>query len=415
MHTDPAQATATATTTADSADIPFIDVLDPAFRFDTAEVAQAQERHWYARTPLGLLVLRYAEAQELVRDSRLTHNGKGFMEQNGVSDGSIYEWFVPAIVNHDGESHRRLRSLVNRAFTPRMIEGLRPLIRRSAQSLAEELAAAGRCEFIADFADRLPLAVMTELLGVPAEDFGIFRAWSSDIGLVFSLALGGDIPGRVEAAVDGLYGYVDGLMAAKADNPGDDLISALVTAQGAADGESRVSRDELRNLVVTMVFAAHDTTRLQLANAMVTFSEHPDQWRLLGERPELANQTVEEVMRWLPSSNAVYRFAGEDLEFRGERVQAGTLLMIGVQAAQRDPRAYPGGEVFNITAAHKSPVLQFGGGPHYCLGAPLARLELAEALPVLAGRLAAPVIAGPFSWRPAIGIYGPNELPLRFG
>jgi cytochrome P450 len=201
-------------------------------------------------------------------------------------------------------------------------------------------------------------------------------------------------------------------MAEKAANPGDDLISALVVAQRA---EPTVSSDELRNLVVTMVFAAHDTTRLQLANAMVTFSEHPDQWTLLGRRPELANQTVEEVMRWLPSSNAVFRFTAEDFEFRGEVIPSGTMFLVGVQAAQRDPRAFPGGHVFDITASRKSPVLQFGGGPHYCLGAPLARLELGEALPTLAARLAPPSVAGPVTWRPAIGIYGPNELPLRFG
>jgi cytochrome P450 len=253
---------------------------------------------------------------------------------------------------------------------------------------------------------------MTDLLGVPAVDFPIFRAWSSDIGLVFSLALGGDIPARVEAAVTGLSAYVDSLMADKAANPGDDLISALVAAQRE---EGTVSVDELRNLVVTMVFAAHDTTRLQLANAMFTFAQHPDQWTLLGQRPELAPQAVEEIMRWLPSSNAVYRFPPKDIEFRDEVIQEGTLLMIGVQAAQRDPRAFPGQDTFDITVASSTPVLQFGGGPHYCLGAPLARLELVEALPALARRLGPPAVAGPVTWRPAIGIYGPNELPLRFG
>lgn len=392
--------------------IPFLDVLDPGFRFDSPEVAEAQERGWYADTALGRLVLRYAEAQELVRDSRLTHNGKGFMEQNGIADGSIYEWFVPAIVNHDGAHHRRLRTLVNKAFTPRMVEGLRPLIRSTADRLAEELVDRPECEFITDVADQLPLAVMTELLGVPAEDFPIFREWSADIGLVFSLALGGDIPARVEAAVSGLYGYVDALMNDKAQRPGDDLISALVAAQRA---EGSVTRDELRNLVVTMVFAAHDTTRLQLANAMVTFSEHPDQWTLLGSRPELARQAVEEVMRWLPSSNAVYRFAAESFEFHGDLIEEGTMLMIGVQAAQRDPRSFPGGERFDITASRSATVLQFGGGPHYCLGAPLARLELGEALPALAQRLGPPSVAGPVTWRPAIGIYGPDMLPLSFG
>ncbi|MFC4507633.1 MULTISPECIES: cytochrome P450 [Streptomyces] len=395
-----------------SQEIPFLDVLDPAFRFDTPEVARAQAENWYARTPVGLLVLRYAEAQELVRDGRLTHNGTGFMEQNGITGGPIWDWFVPALVNHDGASHRRMRGLVNKAFTPRMVEGLRPLIRDTSRRLAAELAQRAEVDFFDEFADALPLVVMTELLGVPAEDFPVFRSWSSDIGLVFSLALGGDIPARVEAAVTGLYGYVDALMTDKARAPGDDLISALVAAQRA---EGTVTLEELRNLVVTMVFAAHDTTRLQLANAMVTFSEHPDQWALLGGRPELAPRAVEEVMRWSPSSNAVYRYAGDAFEFRGETFDAGTMFMIGVQAVHRDPRVFPGGGTFDITATRKSPVLQFGGGPHYCLGAPLARMELSEALPALAERLGPPAVAGPITWRPAIGITGPNELPLRFG
>ncbi|MGJ7417544.1 cytochrome P450 [Streptomyces cinereoruber] len=399
----------------ESSEVPFINVIDPEFRFDLPEVARAQAAGWYAETPLGMLVLRHAEASELVRDGRLTHNGTGFMEQNGISGGPVYDWFVNGLVNQDGDSHRRLRGLVGRAFTPRMLENLRPVIKQAAERLAEEISVKEEVDFFEAFADALPLTVMSELLGVPAEDYPRFSNWSSEIGLVFSLALGGDIPGRVEAAVVGLYAYVDALMAAKAEEPTDDLISALVTAQKEDVDGNRVSLEELRNLVVTMVFAAHDTTRLQLANAMVTFSEHPDQWALLRERPELAPRAVEEVMRWRPSSNAVYRYAAEDIEFRGQRIPEGTMFMIGVQAVQRDPLAYPGGDVFDIAAERKTAVMQFGGGPHYCLGAPLARMEITEALPALARRLGTPKVVGDVTWRPAIGITGPNELQLRFG
>ncbi|KOX15664.1 MULTISPECIES: cytochrome P450 [unclassified Streptomyces] len=399
----------------ESSEVPFINVIDPEFRFDLPEVVRAQAAGWYAETPLGMLVLRHAEASELVRDGRLTHNGTGFMEQNGISGGPVYDWFVNGLVNQDGDSHRRLRGLVGRAFTPRMLENLRPVIRQAAERLADEIAVKEEVDFFEAFADALPLTVMSELLGVPAEDYPRFSNWSSEIGLVFSLALGGDIPGRVEAAVVGLYAYVDALMAAKAEAPTDDLVSALVTAQKEDVDGNRVSLEELRNLVVTMVFAAHDTTRLQLANAMVTFSEHPDQWALLRERPELAPRAVEEVMRWRPSSNAVYRYAAEDIEFRGQRIPEGTMFMIGVQAVQRDPLAYPGGDVFDVTAERKTAVMQFGGGPHYCLGAPLARMEITEALPALARRLGAPKVVGDVTWRPAIGITGPNELQLRFG
>jgi cytochrome P450 len=360
-------------------DVPYFDVTDPAFDFAAPAVARAQARCWYAEIPNGLLVLRYAEAQELLRDQRLDHNGRGFLEQSGVVSGPIYDWFVPMIVNHDGDDHRRLRGLVNKAFTPRTVHNLRPFVRSQVEQLAGQLRSMETCEFVRDFGDPFPLAVMCELLGVPAEDYDTFRVWTGDIGLVFSLAHGGDIAARVETAVTGLSQYVEELMTAKEAAPTDDLISTLVATQ-LADG--RVSRAELGNLIVTLVFAAHDTTRHQLANAMVAFAEHPDQWRLLGRHPELAAQAVEEVIRWCPSANSVFRFATEDFDFRGLHIKAGTFLMIGVRAAQRDPAVFADGDAFDITATRTASPLRFGGGPHHRPGAMLARMELTEALAV---------------------------------
>jgi cytochrome P450 len=393
-------------------DVPFINVLDPAFDFSSPEVTSAREKNWYAKTPIGLLVLRYAEAQELLRDPRVGQNGKVYLEMNGIFDGPIYDWFVPMISNRIGEDHRRLRSLVNKAFTPRMINNLRPFIRMKAESLADDIASAGTCEFVEDFANPLPLAVMCELLGVPAEDYDTFRVWTTDIGLVFSLDHGGDIPARVETAVAGLDGYVASLMNDKKTTPGDDLISALVAVQ---QDEGRVTEEDLRNLIVTLVFAAHDTTRHQLSNSMVAFSEHPEQWTLLGRHPELATQATEEVMRWCPTANSIHRFVVEDLDYQGLHITAGTFVLLCAYSGQRDPRVIDDGDSFDITAARKIQPVQFGGGPHLCLGIALARAEIGEALPALARRLGPPSVAGPVTWRPPTGIYGPDMLPLRFG
>lgn len=279
-----------------SGDVPFLDIVDPDFDFHAPEVVEAQAKSWYAETSIGLLVLRYAEAHALLRDQRLNSNGERYMEMNGVTGGPIYDWFVPMISNQAGEDHRRLRGLVSKAFTPRMISRRRPFIRMRSQRLAEHIASVEECEFVEDFGSPLPLAVMCELLGVPPEDYDTFRVWTTDVGLVFSLAHGGDIAARCESAIVGLNGYVDSLMADKLAMPGEDLISALMVAQQQDDG--LVTMAELRNLLVTLVFAAHDTTRHQLANAMVTFAEYPEQWRLLGNNPELVDLTVEEVMRW---------------------------------------------------------------------------------------------------------------------
>jgi cytochrome P450 len=391
--------------------MPFLDVVDPAFDFTSPEVLAAQAADWYADSPLGLLVLRYAEAHDLLRDRRLDHGGDSYLRRNGITSGPIYDWWVPMIVNHDGADHRRLRGLVGRAFTPRTIDLVRPFIRAKAEALADEIAANGQAEFVDAFANRLPLAVMCVLLGVPAEDYAIFSAWTSDIGMVFSLAAGGDTAARVERAVAGLDGYVDALIDEKAKHPADDLISELVAAWRA---EETVTREELRNLLVTLVFGAHDNTRHQFSNTMVTFAEHPAQWMVLRERPGLAEQAVREAMRWRPSAASVFRRAAEDFEFRGVPIAAGAFLTMAVQTAQRDPRAYPGGDTFDITAVRTAPLLQFGAGPHYCLGTALAHAELGEALPVLARRFGPPIIAGEVTWRPAFGTHGPNELPLRF-
>jgi len=396
----------------DSPEVPFFNIFDSEFDFNSAEMTAAQARGWYAASPAGLLVLRYAEAQDLLRDRRCDHNGKRYMEQTcGVFSGPAYDWYVPMIVNRDGEDHLRLRRLMNKIFTPRMIDDLRPFIRAQADRLANQIASAGECEFVEDFATQLPLAVMCHMLGVPPGQYDTFRVWGTDIGLVFSMALGGDIPARVENAVTGLSGYADTLIEQKEATPADDLISALVAARQA----SKVTDAELRNLVVTMVFAAYDTTRHQLSSAMAALATHPEQWAMLASHPELGGQAADEAIRWCPSATAVARYAAEDFVYHDLPIARNTFLQMAVPTAQRDPRVFRDGQRFDITIRRNEQPLQFGGGPHYCLGAALAQAELSEALPVLARRLKTPRIIGPVTWRHAIGVYGPNQLPLSFG
>jgi cytochrome P450 len=395
-----------------SPEIPFFDTFDPEFNFNSAEMIAAQDRSWYATSQLGLLVLRYAEVQELLRDRRLDHNGKRYMEQTcGVFSGPAYDWYVPMISNRHAEDHLRLRRLMNKTFTPRMIDDLRPFIRTQADRLADQIASDGKCEFVEDFATQLPLAVMCRMLGVPPEDYDTFRVWGTDIGLVFSMALGGDIPARVDNAVTGLSSYADSLIEQKAAAPSDDLISALVAARQA----NKVTDAELRNLVVTMVFAAYDTTRHQLANAMAAFAAHPAQWAMLASHAELSEQAADEAIRWYPSATSLARYAAEDFAYHDLPIARNTYLTMCVPTAQRDPRVFRDGQRFDITIRRSGQPLQFGGGPHYCLGAALARAELSEALPVLAGRLKTPRITGPVTWRHPIGVYGPHQLPLSFG
>jgi cytochrome P450 len=390
-------------------DLPFLDITSADFRFDSPTVAEAREASWCATTPMGFIALRYAEMRQLLSDPRLAQSGERYLAQMGISDGPLYDWFVPVILHQRGEDHLRLRRLVGKAFSPRVIEGLRPFIRDTATGLAEAVAARGECEFMDDFADPMPVRVMSELLGVPNEDYELFRRWSTDVGLVYSFALP-QLRARVEEAVVGLHAYVDSLIGRRRAEPQDDLLSALIAAE--EDGD-RLSTDELRNLVVTLVFAGHDTTRNQLGQALATFAGHPDQWRLLGERPELAPQAAEEVMRWAPSVPTVFRFAVEDIDLHDVHIPAGTFVLLCAHAASRDPRVFRDGERFDITVPREAPHLIFGGGPHYCIGAAIARVELAESLAVLSNRLQPPSTAGPVTWRPPTALYGPENLPLR--
>lgn len=397
-------------TTTPAVDLPFLDITSPDFRFGSPAVAAAREASWCATTPMGLLVLRHAEIHQLLRDPRLAQSGERYLELMGISDGPLYDWFVPMILHQRGADHLRLRRLVSKAFSPRMIEGLRPFMRDTATTLTEAIAARGECEFMADFADPMPVRVMCALLGVPPADYELFRRWSTDVGLVYSFVLP-QLRTRVEEAVVGLRAYVDSLIEQRRAAPRDDLLSALVAAEESGD---RCSTEELRNLAVSLVFAAHDTTRNQLGQALATFCAHPDQWQLLAERPELAPQAVDEVMRWAPAVPTIFRFAVEDFDLHGVHIPAGTFVLLAVHAASRDPRALGAADRFDITIPRQVPHLTFGAGPHYCIGAPTARLEMVESLIALSSRLAPPALAGPVTWRPPTAIHGPESLPLTF-
>jgi cytochrome P450 len=389
-------------------EVAFLDLFDPGFRPDAPAVHAAREAWWYARTPLGYAVLRYDEVAALLRDRRLRQGGVESLAAQGITEGLLADWMRMSLLNLEGEPHARLRRLVSQAFTPRAVDALRPVMRAVTHELIDGFAAAGACEFMAAFADPYPSRIIGELLGIPRERYPQFHGWATDLGLLFSYAVAEHRP-RIEAALLGLAACVDDLLAARRATPGPDLISALIAAEEAGD---RLSDTELRVLVTGLVFAGQDTTRNQLGGALATFLAHPAQWARLAEEPALAARAVEEVMRVRPAVPSIWRVATEEFDFEGLRIPAGTFLSLFVASANTDPRVFGTGG-FDISVERPAQ-LTFGGGLHACLGAPLARLEMAEALPILAARLRAPELAGDVPWRPALGICGPVALPIRF-
>jgi len=394
-------------TTAD-VDVAFLDIVDPDFRVDSAPVRAAAQAHWYARTPIGIAVLRYGECSELFKDRRLIQGSAQTLAATGISDGPFAEWMAGGLLSREGEDHLRLRRLVSAAFNQRSIDRLRPFMRETAHRLIDAFAGTGGCEFMAAFAEPYPAWVIAELLGVQAEDFNDFLGYATDIGLGFSFTAGQHRE-RIEAALAGLIRVCDELVDRRRQKPAGDLISALLVAE--AEGE-RLTSAELRLLVTGLVFAGQDTTRNQLGLAMATFADHPEQWALLRARPELAAGTVEEVMRVRPAVPATSRWAIQDFTFQGLEITAGSQVTLLAAVANTDPAVF-GDPSFDVTVPRPAQ-LTFGGGVHYCLGAGLARAEMCEALPILAARLGDFTVAGPVTWRPPIGIIGPVALPLRF-
>lgn len=394
-------------------DLPFVNVTAPGFTWDDPVVVAAREQCWAARTPLGVLVLRYAEVAELLRDPRLVPDLRFIVERAGVTSGPLHEALALNLLSLSGADHRRVRGgLVSRQFTASRVAEVRPFIRTTAQLLTERLAAAGPCDFVEAFADLLPLTVICRLLGIPLEDYDLIRPWAKDADLVLALDYDPGLLPRLEEATLRLADYIETLIRERAADPGgDDVLCHLLRAR--RDG---VLDDELQELVLQLVVAGSDTTSHQLSLAMVAFARHPEQWTMLQEHPEWAEQAVDEVQRWCPTvTTALPRAAAEDLCYQGLHIPAKTTVYLGVHSAHRDPRVFPDGDIFDIGIKRKAPLLAFGGGPHYCPGAMLARTELTEALTVLTTCLGPPHIAGPITWRPPFVVAGPETLPLRFG
>jgi cytochrome P450 len=388
-----------------------LDLLDPGFRVDSPEVRAAAERHWYARTPLGPAVLRYEDCAAILRDRRFRQASADHLADQGITDGPVADMWRDMVLNVEGERHGRLRRLVSQAFTPMAVDELRAWMRAVVGDLVDRFAPAGACEFMGAFADRYPPQVMFDLLGLPEEEAPQFLEWGKTLALTLSYTAAEHLE-AIDAARIGLYAATDWLCASRRHLPGDDLISRLVAA---ADDGDRLTTQELRSMVFGLVLGGQDTTRNQLGLAMILFARHPDQWALLARRPELAARATEEVMRLAPAVPFIWRTATEDLVWRDLAIPAGTRLWLVLGTAHTDEATFgPDATTFDISV-DRPPQLVFGHGVHHCLGAALARAEIAEALPILATRLPDLELAGPPVLRPDVAaIVGPESLPIRF-
>lgn len=393
-------------------DLPFISLADGSRASRMHQRAQLPPSQWLARTLVGYSVWHYDDAVSILRDKRWHNAASRIAEIMGVTDDRFLSRQRESILSAEGDTHTRLRRLVAPAFTPRSADRFRPFMRDVVDGLVDAVAPVGRADAAVDICEPYPIPIICELLGAPKEDWQLFSRLANDILDVFSLDMATRIDSILQAQEE-MDAYTRALIERRRDRPADDLLTDLIAAEEEGD---RLSEEELVMMVNAVIIGGTDTTRNQLGCALALFAEHPDQWALLAERPELAPRAVEETMRHFGAVRGTMRFASVDIEYRDVLFPAGTFIGIGLTDANHDPAAFDQPDVFDITVHHGDlPQMTFGSGIHYCLGQALARAELQEALPLLARRLPNLRLDGEVEWKPdGVGIFGPAHLPVRF-
>ena len=367
--------------------------------------------------PGAWLITGYAEARAALADSRLSKDMPGWHPE----PGSIFAALDLHMLNSDPPDHERLRKLVNKAFTARRVERLRPRITAITAGLLEDMSAQGaqrgqgvqgghpEVDLLASFAFPLPITVICELLGVPARDRDDFRIWSATI--VSNTAA----PEVFQAHATAMIRYFRALLAAKRREPGDDLLSALIAAR---DDEDSLSENELVSMAFLLLVAGHETTVNLIASGVLALLLNPAELARLRTDPALIGSAVEELLRYVnPVNHTTFRCAAEPVEIGGVRISRGDPVLVALSGANRDPARFGDPDRLDLgrdSSGHQA----FGHGIHYCLGAPLARLEARIALGALLDRFGSLELAAEpdvLHWRSSTLIRGLDTLPVRLG
>ncbi|MFE7329044.1 cytochrome P450 [Streptomyces sp. NPDC057565] len=405
--------TSRATDATESADVVDLAALGETFTRDPHPVyAALRERGpvHRIRMPEGTdawLVVGYEEGRTALADPRLSKRWDNASPALGVSKVSA----GTSMLSSDAPVHTRLRKLVTREFTPRRMEQLAPRIQEMTDELLDRMLAEPdrRTDLVDALSFPLPMSVICELLGVPFLDRGSFREWS---GIAVSSV---DAAARV-AATGNMTRYVAGLLADKRAQPGDDLMSALIHTSD--DDGDRLSEDELMGMAWLLLVAGHETTVNLISNGVLALLAHPDQLAVLRADFGLIDNAVEETLRYEgPVETPTYRFTTEPLDIGGTVVPGGgKLVLIAMADANRDPDRFEDADRFDITRDARGHVA-FGHGIHYCLGAPLARIEARIAIRSLLERcpgLALDAHPAALTWRTGMLIRGPERLPVAW-
>jgi len=371
------------------------DPFDPAWVEDPYAVyARLRRDNPVHRSPLGFWVFtRHADCLAMLRDRRSSSdarkaNYETFRQLRATDVASqgaeaLLDEMAPFLFR-DPPDHTRLRGLVQKAFTPRVVEGLRPRIEAVCDALLDDMLARGRGDLVADYAYPLPVQIIVEMLGVPAEDHEQFRVWSHALarGLDPDFLLPPDAATERLGAVMSFVQYFAALIAERRRHLGDDLLSRLIQAEEAGDV---LTQGELLATCILLLVAGHETTVNLISGGADALMAHPGQLARVRDDDTVARTAVEEMLRYVCPVQLTGRIALEDMEVGGELVRTGEFSMLLIGSANRDPAVFADPETFDVTRGDNNH-LGFGFGIHHCLGAPLARLEAQVALPALLRR-----------------------------
>ncbi|GIP56281.1 cytochrome P450 [Paenibacillus sp. FSL W8-0186] len=350
----------------------------------------------------GWIITRYSDAVEALKDPRFVKD----MRNAGIEEDMLF--INNNMLFSDPPDHKRLRGLVQKAFTPQLISGMRERIQQIADELLAEVEGQESINLIDEYAFPLPIIVISEMLGVPNSDRDKFRVWSNAL-----IERSGREPDEdVRNLIMEFREYLADWFSKVRQQPGNDLISQLIIAEEQGD---RLTEHELFNLVMLLIIAGHETTVNLIGNGILALLQHPEQLRILQSRPELIHTAIEEVLRYNgPVEFSTGRWVKEDLEFKGVSMKRGESVIISLSSANRDPEQFNDPDLFDISR-EKSPHLAFGKGIHLCLGAPLARLEGEIAINTLLKRypnIRLKVDVSELEWRPGMIVRGVKEMPL---
>lgn len=345
------------------------------------EAGQARIAHRWGGSPLGRVFLSYADCSQLLKDPHFRDYSLDNVRAQGVTSGPFYDWFSEILICQDAASHQRLRALVQKAFHARELGYLRESARRHANELCGKALATGSTDLMSEIAHWLPIRVVCDMLGIPVADSGKFNMWSLTLSAkAWSMSITPDVKKELDDCILGLREYVVDLINRRRQEPAGDLISALVQVRDE-DGD-RLSEEEMVALVANIFVGSHDTTKLLCGNAVLRLLQHREEWDRLCADRELAGPATEEILRFEPSIAFLVRVANEPFSWNGLDFAQDELIGLHILAANRDPDVFTDPERLDISQREQRH-LTFGGGPHFCVGAGLARLVAAEFLSAL--------------------------------